>query len=110
MIRYQNFDSDSPYNREAAHWAKVQTDCKFPIDERSIRDLISNPEKVNAPSPAPREAAVTRVSNDVAVAEIAEDAEVIEDGIEIIERGIEIIETNLDRNKSTNDDGIIFLD
>ncbi len=26
MIRYQNFDSESPYNREAALWAKFQKD------------------------------------------------------------------------------------
>ena len=116
MIRYKNFDSDSPYNREAALWAKVQTNFKFPIDGRSIRDRISSPEKVVVPKSSSQVAHVTRVSNDVGVAELAEavevvgEAEVIDDGIEIIETGIEIIETNLDRDKPAADDGIIFLD
>jgi len=41
MIRYKNFDSDSPYNREAAAWVQQQTDFQLPIDTRSIRDRVS---------------------------------------------------------------------
>ena len=41
MIRYKNFDSDSPYNREAAAWIQRQTDFTQPIDTRSIRDRVS---------------------------------------------------------------------
>lgn len=41
MVRYQNFDVESPYNREAAAWAKHQQTYAFPLDHRSIRDLIS---------------------------------------------------------------------
>ena len=41
MIRYKNFDSDSPYNREAAAWAQSQSNFKLPIDTRSIRDRVS---------------------------------------------------------------------
>ena len=40
MIRYQNFDVESPYNRDAALWAKVQTGFGLPIDKRSIRDKV----------------------------------------------------------------------
>ncbi|MEQ8786039.1 MAG: ubiquitin-conjugating enzyme E2 [Pirellulaceae bacterium] len=41
MIRYQNFDVDSPYNREAAAWAKTQTRFQLPIDPRPLRDRVA---------------------------------------------------------------------
>jgi hypothetical protein len=41
MIRYKNFDTDSPYNREAAVWAKQQASTLFPLDHRPIRDKIA---------------------------------------------------------------------
>ena len=61
MIRYKNFDTESPYNKEAALWAKQQNQNAFPLDRRSIRDKISDP-----------------VSN------ATSGAEIIETGIEII--------------------------
>jgi hypothetical protein len=42
MIRYQNFDVESPYNREAAAWAKTQTRFRLPIDARSLRDKVAS--------------------------------------------------------------------
>ena len=45
MIRYQNFDVDSPYNREAALWVKEQSVYRFPIDPRPIRDKLANATK-----------------------------------------------------------------
>jgi ubiquitin-protein ligase len=41
MIRYRNYDVDSPYNREAALWAKTQTQHFLPVDNRPIRDRVS---------------------------------------------------------------------
>lgn len=41
MIRYENFDVDSPYNREAALWVKEQTTYSFPVDSRPIRDKLA---------------------------------------------------------------------
>ena len=99
MIRYKNFDTESPYNREAALWAKVQTDFNFPIDKRSIRDKISG-EKNSTPSQP--EVLVTRVKDDSSTNVL----EVPQDEIEIIETGIEIIETKIQEPS----DGIIFLD
>lgn len=99
MIRYKNFDTESPYNREAALWAKVQTDFNFPIDKRSIRDKISG-EKNSTPSQP--EVLVTRVKDDSSTNVLA----VPQDEIEIIETGIEIIETKIQEPS----DGIIFLD
>lgn len=41
MIRYANFDPNSPYNRDAAIWAKQQTDYHLPLDRRPIRDRVA---------------------------------------------------------------------
>lgn len=41
MIRYRNFDVDSPYNREAAQWARDQSLYTLPIDPRPIRDKLA---------------------------------------------------------------------
>jgi hypothetical protein len=38
MIRYQNFDVESPYNREAAQWARIQDVFTFPLDTHPLRD------------------------------------------------------------------------
>ena len=50
MIRYKNFDTESPYNRDAALWAKTQTHFHFPIDTRSIRDRVENEGVVGEPA------------------------------------------------------------
>jgi ubiquitin-protein ligase len=42
MIRYANFDVDSPYNRDAANWARLQTDFQFPLDARPMRDRVAS--------------------------------------------------------------------
>jgi ubiquitin-protein ligase len=41
MIRYQNYDITSPYNRDAADWARYQQEYKFPVDNRPIRDKVA---------------------------------------------------------------------
>ena len=46
MIRYENFDIQSPYNREAALWARDQKKFLLPLDDRNIRNLVSNPDAV----------------------------------------------------------------
>lgn len=60
MIRYHNFDTESPYNREAAHWVKTQREYRFPLDGRPIRDRVAKmapsdkrPPVVAAPLPSP---------------------------------------------------------
>ncbi len=47
MIRYKNFDVESPYNREAAIWAKSATG-DFPVDPRPLRDRVATPELVES--------------------------------------------------------------
>ena len=41
MIRYRNFDVESPYNREAALWAKTQRSYRLPVDTRPLRDRVA---------------------------------------------------------------------
>jgi hypothetical protein len=41
MIRYANYDVTSPYNREAADWARRQQKYRLPIDPRPIRDKLA---------------------------------------------------------------------
>lgn len=49
MLRYENYDVNSPYNREAAHWAKTQRAFRLPVDERSIRDKVAGQPYVAGP-------------------------------------------------------------
>ena len=51
MIRYKNYDTESPYNREAALWAKAQTQFGFPLDKRSLRDTVSGEATVSPAAP-----------------------------------------------------------
>jgi len=41
MIRYKNFDVESPYNRNASGWAKSQTQYLLPLDHRPLRDIVA---------------------------------------------------------------------
>ncbi len=43
MIRFENYDVESPYNREAAAWAKTQNIFSLPIDHRPLRDKLTSP-------------------------------------------------------------------
>jgi hypothetical protein len=38
MVRYANYDVNSPYNRDAALWAKAQQTMVLPLDARPLRD------------------------------------------------------------------------
>lgn len=107
MIRYKNFDTESPYNREAALWAKNQTDFIFPIDKRSIRDQVTG-ESAPPVKKTPPPVQVTRVTD---VGKTVVEPEVIVDGIEIIETGIQIVEPGSRKTKNQdNGSGIVFLD
>jgi len=41
MIRFANFDTKSPYNYKAARWVEQQSIYQFPLDARSLRDMVS---------------------------------------------------------------------
>lgn len=82
MIRYKNFDTESPYNREAALWAKQQTEFRFPLDPRPLRNRIAFDQH-----PAASYSKQPVVVKELNVGQVVSyaDVEVIETGIEIIE-------------------------
>ena len=41
MIRYQNYDIASPYNREAAAWVNDYVARQMPLDHRPLRDRVA---------------------------------------------------------------------
>jgi hypothetical protein len=47
MVRYENFDETSPYNREAAAWAKGQTFFRLPIDNRPLRNKLARSKRID---------------------------------------------------------------
>jgi ubiquitin-protein ligase len=96
MIRYKNFDTESPYNREAANWAKQQTEFPFPLDRRPLRDRIALEQH-----PAHTGRAQPLKVKELQVGETIRCTE-----SEIIESGIEIIET---RFQSATDE-ILYID
>ena len=80
---------------------QTQSEFRFPVDQRSIRDRISGGSADLNVQP---EVLVTRVTEVLPPTERV--VEVTDDGIEIIETGIEIVEPA----SPTVDDGIVFLD
>ena len=93
MIRYQNFDVDSPYNREAALWAKTQHVLRLPVDDRPLRDRIAGV------APTKDEAVRPPITAAPVIAPQVPDVLFI-DGEEVVEA--EVIESN-------NED-ILFID
>jgi ubiquitin-protein ligase len=88
IIRYKNFDPDSPYNREAAAWVRSQQDYRLPLDPRPLRNLVVASAAVatnQAKSPA---AGSLEFGKNSAVAaptgSTAGNCDIIETGVEII--------------------------
>ena len=47
MVRYENYDETSPYNREAAAWAKNQKQFRLPIDNRPLRNKLAQKSAID---------------------------------------------------------------
>lgn len=127
MLRFENFDIDSPYNRDAAIWARDQLIYKFPLDNRDIRDRINDPvfeaEEISETEPStiglPKkkkrtllgflervrsrgsagDSPATENESAHVVAEVNEPAEAAGE-IEIIETGISFVEPELENSQS----------
>ena len=81
VVRYENFDIASPYNREAAFWAKGQDPEHFPVDPRPLRDRLAGVAPDNVPAKPPVVARPQpHLASDVqfVVAEEILDAEIVE--------------------------------
>jgi ubiquitin-protein ligase len=53
MLRYANYDVDSPYNRDAAQWTRTTDKAAFPFDSRPLRDITAGCSTVAAVVPRP---------------------------------------------------------
>ena len=97
MIRYRNFDVDSPYNREAALWAKTQT--RFEISARRPSDPGPHRE---------REAIGNRPARRVAAPVLLHARPAIREEVLIIEAGgEEVIDAEI---VPSEEQEIVFLD
>ena len=81
MIRYKNFDVESPYNRDAALWARQQQQYRLPIDHRPVRDKLAGeassdvgqkPPITAAPQPAASSDGILIIDAEVVDAEVVE--------------------------------------
>ncbi|HTN74322.1 MAG TPA: ubiquitin-conjugating enzyme E2 [Pirellulaceae bacterium] len=96
MIRFANYDPNSPYNRDAAAWAKHQLDYRFPVDARPIRDRVAAQPRSTAPQP--RTSAAPRTISAPVESEIVYlDAEIVDAEI-------------LDDNHNSGETEIVFID
>ena len=66
MIRYRNYDVTSPYNREAAEWARWQREYSLPIDPRPIRDKLAEARLPPQPAASAEPAEVLFLGEDEA--------------------------------------------
>jgi hypothetical protein len=81
VVRYANFDVGSPYNREAAYWARNQAAAAFPVDVRPLRDRVAGVAPANGCRKPPIVAQPPTVrGREVAVAETVDvmDAEIVD--------------------------------
>ncbi len=83
MIRYKNFDTESPYNREAAAWAKQQNEFRFPVDDRPLRDRIRIEQYPSG--------SIYAATNAFGNQPVSPEVEIIETGIEIVEPEIQFV-------------------
>lgn len=96
MIRYRNFDTQSPYNRDAAVWARQQQQYVLPIDPRSIRDRVA--------------AGMTRRDRPEAAGATASGAATRETVRATPADGVVIIDAELVEPPVVEDQDIVFLD
>lgn len=121
MIRYKNFDVNSPYNREAAFWAKHQTTDLFPFDRRPLRDRVADAyrDRSNASStgvladstqPSSSQWTPTSVSQpDVITAEIVE-AQIVPSGnADFPENGSDKMETVTSSPQDSRCEDVMFI-
>jgi ubiquitin-protein ligase len=115
MVRYQNYDIESPYNRDAALWAKEQTEYALPVDPRPLRNLVARRVENSARRGscegdfrADRAPGSPSSSSDDVLVIDGESGECAGEGEEIVEA--EVVEVNPVEDQRLEDQDIIFLD
>ena len=73
MVRFQNYDPSSPYNRDAARWVETQHEFVLPVDARPVRDNMATAQPrtaVREPIGAPEILFLDASDEDIVDAEI----------------------------------------
>jgi ubiquitin-protein ligase len=104
MLRYANFDVESPYNRDAAQWTRAADKALFPYDSRPLRDITAG--KNQKPSAVPKPHAFTSpVQPRTATTENAVSAEVIF----LEDADVVVAEVVSNTNAHSSDDEILYI-
>jgi ubiquitin-protein ligase len=109
MIRYANFDVDSPYNREAANWARTIDKLRFPLDARPLRDITAGQASMRPAVPAPHIMTTPRPNIDhLLPAATNPFAPVTSPDIEFLDS--DVVDAELVPSQAVRqDDGILFI-
>ena len=113
MIRFKNYDTESPYNKDAAVWARTQTQFAFPVDERSMRDLVSGDASqdkhvpIRNVAPPPVVGTPTKFRSQPTPAPTPTPGTISSDEIQIVSASVVEDEDRKDRNEP---DDILFID
>jgi hypothetical protein len=110
MIRYANFDVDSPYNREAARWAREQTAYELPVDRRPLRSISRCQPADSAPASTDAESLPWLTSADALPSEPRQPASVPMAEVVFVEEDVveaEIIASEMSPRESAE---ILFID
>jgi hypothetical protein len=116
MIRFANYDPNSPYNRDAALWAKNQTDYRFPLDARPIRNRISQQaltsaaKSSSAMAPASTAAPVVKAAPSMDPAASSRPAPTVSPAEIVFLDGAEIVDAEVMDDASADEAEIVFID
>jgi ubiquitin-protein ligase len=106
MIRYANFDVDSPYNREAANWARTIDKLRFPLDPRPLRDVTAGQSAMRQTIPSPHVMSGQRNSVDHLLPQPANPFAPSKPDIEFLN---EVVQAELVAAPAVKDDEIMFI-
>jgi ubiquitin-protein ligase len=114
IVRYANFDVDSPYNRDAAMWTRAADKTLFPLDARPLRDITAGIAKstrsesppANVPKPHVPPAKATSNASPISQSNGSEVLFIEED--DVVEAEI-VTEPQARPRHSTENDEILFI-
>ena len=105
MIRFKNYDTESPYNKDAAVWARTQTQFHFPLDDRSLRNQISGETVTGQVAP------IRNVSPPPVVATpVKPRSQPIPEPTPVSDNEIQIVSASVVEEPDGDNDEIVFID
>ena len=104
MIRYKNFDIQSPYNREAALWARDQRVYELPLDNRQLRNRIDRKKEETPVASKPPVEGSSKPPVENSTQPPVMDVETADDDIEFIDAEV------VDRTPTDDGGDIMFIE